>query len=91
MDWNFAVVNSLDAAKRKSFIINLLKSLVFSSLLGLLFLYNTQCASFQHTNNSKASGLSGLAALLNIKQTVCAKIFRPTFAHKCHKSLALMA
>ncbi|MCX6102642.1 MAG: hypothetical protein NT000_05190, partial [Proteobacteria bacterium] len=33
--------------------------------------YNgTQCASFQHTNNSKASGLSGLAALLNIKQTV---------------------
>lgn len=34
------MVNTLHSAKRKSFIINLLKGLVFSSLLGLLFLYN---------------------------------------------------
>jgi ABC-type uncharacterized transport system substrate-binding protein len=40
MDRYFAMVNTLHAAKRKSFIINALKSLVFSSLLGLLFLYN---------------------------------------------------
>ena len=51
----------------------------------------TQCASFHETKKSKASGFSGFTILLNIKQTVCAKIFRPTFAHKCHKSLALIA
>ena len=40
MDWDIALVEDLAIAKRRAFIISALKALVFSSLLGLLFLYN---------------------------------------------------
>ncbi len=40
MDWGFAVVDNIDTAKRKALILKVLKSIVFASLLGLLFLYN---------------------------------------------------
>lgn len=40
MDWDFVVVDNIDTAKRKTLILKTLKSIVFASLLGLLFLYN---------------------------------------------------